>query len=230
MPYKRHGNFNFDPMEDLSQHPQSNYWYQNSDANTHQSYNPFQQQQQIRTAPFNSDPNEDPFRGQNPQQPMQQEAQFNPYTGNANPLMSMLKQRESGGNYGIRNNLGYSGAYQFGAEALEDLGLLKPGSSKQGNSALETPDNWNLPGGLNAYLNDPELQDHIMQKYMDLNKKRLQQMGLITSMSTPQEINAMLAAAHLGGVGGVKAMHQGHNRRDANGTGVNEYYNMGMNA
>jgi hypothetical protein len=168
-------------------------------------------------------------QGQYGYQPQQYgSAGFNPYEGQNNPLMAMLRQRESGGNYGIRNNLGYSGAYQFGAAALEDLGLLKPGSSRVGNSAMHNPENWNLPGGLDAFLSNPKLQDEAMRSYMEHNRRQLEQTGLINPDTSPEEVNAMLAAAHLGGVGGVKAMKRGQNRRDAYGTSVGDYYRMGL--
>ena len=55
-------------------------------------------------------------------------------------------------------------------------------------------------------------------------------MGLITEHTSSAEVNAMLAAAHLGGAGSVKALKEGKNRRDAYGTPVSEYYQMGLRA
>ena len=158
----------------------------------------------------------------------QENAKYNPYSGQGNPLMEMLRHRESGGNYGAQNNLGYQGGYQFGAAALEDLGLLHPGTSRGGNAAMNNPNNWTIPGGLEAFLSNPQLQDEAMKAYMEHNRRQLEQTGLINPDTSPEEVNAMLAAAHLGGVGGVKAMKRGHNRRDAYGTSIRDYYRMGL--
>ena len=65
---------------------------------------------------------------------------------------------------------------------------------------------------------------------LEYNKKILQRMGLITEHTSSAEVNAMLAAAHLGGAGSVKALKEGKNRRDAYGTPVSEYYQMGLRA
>jgi len=142
-------------------------------------------------------------------------------------LMSKLRQRESGGNYGIKNSLGYVGAYQFGAPALETVDFLKPGTGKLGNKALNNPANWKLAGGLKEYLSNPVIQDEAMRRLMNVNRKRLEGMGLINANTSPQDINGMLAAAHLAGPGGVRKMMRGGNPRDAYGTGAREYYNLG---
>lgn len=145
-------------------------------------------------------------------------------------LMNLLKQRESKGNYAIRNNLGFSGAYQFGAPALEDVGLLKKGAGKLGNKGLKNPSNWLIPGGLESFLSNKTIQDDAMRKLMDRNRSTLKKMGLIKE-NTPQNlINAMLAAAHLGGPGGVKNYLRGINSRDAYGTPISEYFKLGMGA
>jgi len=142
-------------------------------------------------------------------------------------LMSRLRQRESGGDYGVRNKLGYSGAYQFGAPALETVGMLKPGTGRYGNKALQNPENWTIPGGLEQYMSNPAIQDEAMRRLMSANKQSLTKMGLINRNTSPQDVNGMLAAAHLSGPGGVKKMMRGENPRDAFGTGAREYYNLG---
>lgn len=173
-----------------------------------------------------------PWEGYNPQ------GRYNPNfdptssTGNigfqSGDLMSALRQRESGGNYGAQNNLGYTGAYQFGAPALETVGYLRPGTGRRGNEALHDPANWTIPGGREAFLSNKELQDMAMKKLMASNQQRLKSMGLVNQQTPPNVLNAMLAAAHLAGPGGVKALLSGRNRRDAYGTPASEYYNLGF--
>jgi hypothetical protein len=145
-------------------------------------------------------------------------------------LMSKLRQRESSGNYGAKNSLGYSGAYQFGAPALETVGLLRKGAGKLGNKALNNPDNWTIPGGYKQYMSNPAIQDQAMKQLMASNRKQLEKMGFINKNTPTQAINGMLAAAHIAGPGGVKKMFSGANPRDAYGTGAREYYNLGRGA
>jgi hypothetical protein len=159
-----------------------------------------------------------------------QDTRPDPYQkfGQGSSLMDSLRQRESGGNYRAVNNLGYSGAYQFGAPALEDVGLLKKGASKAGNKALHNPENWTIPGGREQFLSSRELQDQALNRLFSHNKKSLSRMGLIKEDTAPELINAMLAAAHLSGPGGVKKLMRGANPRDAYGTGAREYFNLGL--
>ncbi len=145
-------------------------------------------------------------------------------------LMSKLRQRESGGNYGVTNKYGFTGAYQFGAPALEDVGMLKPGTGRYGNKALNNPENWTIPGGLEEFKANPAIQDEAMRRYMNRNKQTLTRMNLINQNTSPQEINGLLAAAHIAGPGGVKKMVRGGNPRDAFGTGAREYYTLGKGA
>ena len=152
-----------------------------------------------------------------------------PWQG-GNSVMDLLRKRESGGNYNAVNSLGYTGAYQFGSQALESIGLLKPGASTLGNKALEDENNWTIEGGKKAFLANKDMQDQALHKFLEYNKKILQRMGLITEHTSSAEVNAMLAAAHLGGAGSVKALKEGKNRRDAYGTPVSEYYQMGLRA
>ena len=55
-------------------------------------------------------------------------------------LRKRMLQRESSGNYSSVNPDKYVGGYQFGAEALEDLGYIKKGERvKLGNKAMWNP-------------------------------------------------------------------------------------------
>lgn len=154
--------------------------------------------------------------------------EINPYGGRENPLLEMLRQRESGGDPRAVNSLGYLGQFQMGAPLLSDLGLIKPEYAKMGNKALDMEEAWNIPGGKEAFLSNPQLQDEVMQRAMALNRQRLEQAGLINENTDPRVINGLLASAHLSGVGGTKRLMRGHQSRDAYGTSNRDYYNMGM--
>lgn len=145
-------------------------------------------------------------------------------------LMRKIKGRESSNNYQAMNDQGYSGAYQMGAQALEDVGLLKQGASKVGNQSLDNPQNWTIEGGKNEFLSDPQLQDMAMQEFTRLNEQRLLAKGLINKNTSPNQRNGYLSASHLGGVGGAADLAKGLARKDSNGTSTRNYYNMGLGA
>jgi hypothetical protein len=223
--------FDFNTDDDLGyQRPQTNMAdVLNSFLSAYQQRQQPQQQSQYQSQ--QQQPNN--YYGQYSQSPYgQQNSQPSPnerFGANSN-LMDMLRKRESSGNYRAENKLGFTGGYQFGAPALETIGYLKKGAGKLGNKALNDPKNWTIPGGKEAFLSNPQLQDRAMQMLMASNKKSLTNMGYINEQTDPRRINAMLAAAHLSGPGGVKALLSGKNRRDAFGTPASEYFNMGMRA
>lgn len=139
-----------------------------------------------------------------------------------------IAKKESGGNYAAVNTLGYLGKYQFGAMALEDMGLVKKGVGRMGQKALDDPSNWNIEGGKQAFLNNAKLQEETMARYTQQNFKTLNRIGVINKDSSPQEVAGYLAAAHLLGPGGAKALAQGQSGTDAYGTSSATYYKVGM--
>ena len=150
-----------------------------------------------------------------------------------------VRTKESGtpgGNYSIENRFGYIGAYQFGAEALQSQGLLKPGIttaySKLGSTPseraaahkelLNNPDNWTIPGGKQAYLNDKKLQDQSFDRLSQQNFTTLSRNGIITPDTPPDQIAGYGAASHLLGAGAVSSGKL--SKTDANGTRGSEYF------
>ena len=141
-------------------------------------------------------------------------------------LQLAMLDRESSGNYQARNELGYAGGYQFGAQALETLGYLAEGSSKQGNSALDNPANWtgkSNVGSLEDFLSNPDLQDTAFQENLTFNRRVLENNGTLTAESSEETVQGYLAAAHLLGGNGATDLDS----TDANGTKGRSYFNMG---
>lgn len=141
-------------------------------------------------------------------------------------LQDALLQRESSGDYTAENRLGYIGGYQFGAQALETLGYLKPGASKQGNKVLNDPNAWTGKNGVvskEAFLSNPEVQDIAFQENVEFNLGELERLGRINSDSTDAEIKGYLAAAHLLGAEGTENLDS----VDASNISGREYYNLG---
>lgn len=140
-------------------------------------------------------------------------------------------QRESGNNYrpgknGL-NQFGYAGKYQFGAQALESVGLMKPGSSKGGNKAMQDPSNWTIPGGLEAFLSNGQIQEDAFKRLTSMNYQALLKAGVITANTPPNEVAGYLATAHLKGVGGAIDLKKGIVGKDGNGTTTSSYFALG---
>jgi len=150
-----------------------------------------------------------------------------PGSFNYESFAQALGKRESGGNYAAVNSIGFVGKYQFGAMALEDLGLVKSGTGRKGNSKLNDPSVWNIDGGLSAFLKSPEVQESAMKKYTEMHKKQLESMGVLAKSSSPSEIAGYLAAAHLLGPGGAQNLKNGKNGADAYGTSGSTYLALG---
>jgi hypothetical protein len=132
---------------------------------------------------------------------------------------------ESSNNYGAVNSLGYLGKYQFGALALQDLGLVKKGTSLKG---LDNPENWNIEGGKQAFLNDPDLQEKSFIRYTTMNFKTLQRTRVVSVQSPPDQIAGFLAASHLLGPGGARDLMRGKVSTDAYGTKSSKYFAEGV--
>lgn len=147
---------------------------------------------------------------------------------------AQIGHSESTSRYDISNTAGYQGKYQLGSAALQDLGLVKPGTP-QTQEALNNPNNWvggeGKPANLQEFLNSPETQEKAMQDYTQKNSDRLRSLGLIDNQTPPEVASGYLAASHLGGPGNVaKWASGGMNAADSNGTTLSTYFNLGRSA
>lgn len=153
--------------------------------------------------------------------------------------LEALGARESGNDYMAENTLGYLGKYQFGAAALVDVGLVnaesyrrwarkgRPGGQKK---FLDNPDNWNIEGGKESFFKKPEIQEQAMLDLTERNYQYLVRKGAIQHNFTgTQRVYGLLAAAHLGGPGTALALAKNSDTKfkDAYGTPIEEYYNLG---
>lgn len=158
------------------------------------------------------------------------EAQTRAYVGN-----TMLT--ESGGKLGVVNKYGYIGQYQFGADALSDMGIVDAGKLAAAKRAygkgwyggghqafLRDSANWKIEGGQQAFLQNKKLQDEIFIKYTNANIAGGFRSGALNKNSSPEQIAAYAKAAHLKGVGGANdLMVRGKDSVDANGTSARAY-------
>ena len=162
--------------------------------------------------------------------------------------MNALSARESSSNFQAENQFGYIGGYQFGGEALADLGYVNKQkwqlfraatkgkniySGGKGNSLhaqfLNDPSNWNIQGGKQTYLNSKALQDESAVKLMNKNIQLLKEKDV--QLNNAGDIVGAGFASHLKGVGNaLKLFKNGIDSRDANGTSTSYYAQLGKNA
>ncbi|MDD0824665.1 peptidoglycan-binding protein LysM [Mannheimia sp. AT1] len=159
-------------------------------------------------------------------------------------LVSKVVSKESGGKLDAVNSYGYLGLYQFGAEALADIGLidrkkyeqavakygkgLSSGSDAKLHKAfLEDESNWKLQGGQKAFLANKKVQDEAMIRLLN---KNAQYLGNVYSGNSDHKAG-LLMAAHLKGWSKAKEYATtGKDSKDAYGTSVSSYYNAGRQA
>lgn len=161
-------------------------------------------------------------------------------------LLGATAQRESGNNHRAENDFGYIGAYQFGADALSDMGvvnqqkwqafkaqnknLYKGGKHQSAHAKfLADPSNWTIQGGKEAFLNDRALQDKVMVEFTNRNAKTLTKHGVYGGDVAHKA--GLLLASHLKGAGNaIKFAKNGTDAKDAYGTSVSSYYQLGKTA
>ena len=161
-----------------------------------------------------------------------------PSTFSMGSYMQAIGQRESGGfinkktgkvdpyqAIGGSGNL-YLGKYQMGSAALETVGYLKAGSSKDNPAAWKDPKNWTRGlSGYQDFLNSPEIQDLAMKKYTAVNKRTLMNRNVLSEYSSPARVAGFLAAAHL--LGAKTVATKGIEGVDGNNVKGTEYFNIG---
>ncbi len=105
----------------------------------------------------------------------------------------------SGDDYATVNEFGFAGRYQFSSEALQSLGLIKPGTT-QTLEALNNPNNWiggsGKPTSLEDFLASPELQESAMNSFTTNNYGALQAAGVINSATPKDQIAGLLSISH----------------------------------
>lgn len=130
---------------------------------------------------------------------------------NLQEFLTDMAQRESSGRSKVVNKWGYMGLYQIGRTAMKDTGYGRVTNRE--------------------FLSNPELQTEIMVVLMKKNKKRLRRQikkynGTMVHGVYVTE-SGLIAAAHLGGAGGVKKwLRSGKNPKDGLGTPITEYIKL----
>ena len=163
-----------------------------------------------------------------------------------NALAAFLFRIESGNNYANVKNPLYKGGFQFGVQALETIGYLKPGTyATYGSKAFldvglggQGAAVWTGKGGvtdLGAFLNSPSEQISAVVALMQVNYNYGIKTGAINTASSSAEVGGYLAGAHLIGLGAASNyMLYGEaspsRTADGNGTTFLEYFNSAGDA
>lgn len=169
--------------------------------------------------------------------------------GDINTFLKNLFQSEGGTNPKVVNQYGYIGKYQFGEDALIDLGYYKPDGTKNrtltGKFKYDWAGEWTGKNGVTCrddFLGSESAQDKAAREWVKLlcsraKKFKLQQYIGSTINDIQITESGIIAAAHLRGFGSGKspgvrqflATHGGVDPKDANGTPVSKYMRLFAN-
>ena len=145
------------------------------------------------------------------------------------------KESAGAGGYQAENTLGFLGKYQMGVGALEDVGLIKPGTTKKSGTnkeKLANKNNWKAGWSKQKFLQDEKMQEQAQEDYMLLQagylKKHVNDLegdGTWGRASVDAK-RSMLAMSHISGARNAAKIHYGHKPskdRDAYGTKYTDY-------
>ena len=139
------------------------------------------------------------------------------------------------GGYQAENTLGFLGKYQMGVGALEDVGLIKPGTTKKSGTnkeKLADKKNWKPGWSKQKFLQDKEMQEQAQEDYMLLQTGYLQEHvnkleGVGTwGRASVDAKRSMLAMSHISGAKNAAKIHYGYKPsrdRDAYGKKYTDY-------
>lgn len=142
------------------------------------------------------------------------------------------KESASDGGYGAveRRHGNHIGRYQFGHEALIDVGLMKPEAKNKGTSSIWNKDYWTNGLSAEAFLASPELQEKAFRDFHRKNLAELQRQGLVNSSTAKKDIAAALMASQFGAGRTATYLRGNGDFADANGTRLSSYYNYARNS
>lgn len=147
-------------------------------------------------------------------------------------FLDALGERESGSDYGIVNDYGYLGKYQFGELALIDVGYYRVDGTAENDFGKEY---WTGKDGIDSkadFLADGAVQEQAIRAYMKLQWVYLSETERFAGQTIgglKMTESGLLAGAHLLGAGAVTAFLEGGAvapPSDAFGTAITEYMTL----
>lgn len=128
---------------------------------------------------------------------------------------------ESGNKLETDTGNGAVGKHQFRSAALIDAGLMDSAKVKAAREKgvpdeeiLRNPENWIGDMSLGKFLKDENLQDTVFEGFTKQNYGYLKKKGVITDSTPPDEVMALLYAAHFSGHGKIKPWYDAKKRLD----------------
>lgn len=144
-------------------------------------------------------------------------------------LRDALKQRESSGDYkAVNPKTFYVGAYQMGWMMLTDIRYVSGAGS---NSQLKEDKYWLGKNGIKSltdWFNSSAVQDSAFLEELKKNFTYLKQGGVINEQTNRETLAGLLAAAHLVGWAGARALTNGTIKKDSSNVTSKEYYDIGF--
>ncbi len=159
---------------------------------------------------------------------------------------AVMARENKAGNLGTVNQYGYTGLYQFGAEALAATGYIDPRklpsrrfmtlwsdkkhkyvfNGEEHKAFLANPSNW-LKGNWEEYKRSKPMQDDSFAKNVNLNLKA----GKSLHRGDKVKMAGYAMAAHLKGAGNANKWYsRGIDSKDGNGTRTSDYAATGERA
>ncbi|MCB1622302.1 MAG: M15 family metallopeptidase [Thiothrix sp.] len=162
-------------------------------------------------------------------------------TKNQQALLDEIKRTESsGGHYGIENpDNCMQGAYQMSAATLVEVGLIQrhklasaslaaqQGKGREHCRFLNTASHWTLPGGKQAFLSNPALQDKAARIMLNKHLQWGVNAGAIRYDSPQHILTGYLKATQFGWMRAVRWYRDGQDDRDGNRVRVSTYARQG---
>ncbi len=156
-----------------------------------------------------------------------------PFSNNNTYYQAVANLEQGAAGYKSVNQYGYLGKYQFGKDALVDVGFMTKHEVIE-NGKRKTKYSWAGKMGIRKtsdFLNSPKAQETAMGLFTQQNNKALKEAGAYNYVGkTIRGIKitqaGLLAARHLGGLDGVMAFlltNGKYIRHDANGTPITKY-------
>ncbi len=157
-------------------------------------------------------------------------------------LMASLLKTESAGRYYIENQFCYLGAWQFGASALAQVGLIKRRQLKSASKGVKTGrkghcqflhnhHNWVITGGYRAFLRNRNMQNEAFIRLANFNILTGLKKRVLRRDSSPSRIAGFVKAAHLIGTHrAIRWYKYSIDSKDGNGTRTSTYARQGERA
>lgn len=153
----------------------------------------------------------------------------------------MGKESADAGGYTAYSNYCYAGGHQFGAAMLSELGYIKLDSFKKQSNATKRglgnhcafmgdASNWNIQGGLQTFLNSPNIQDAAFMKMLEGHIRTAKRNGVINDSTPAKKVGGLLMSAQFGIDRAIRWYKLGIDSKDGNKTRTSYYANIGEQA